>query len=92
LLHADLLVGGIVPQYAYRSWFAETMAGRDAAPATTRAESMVPPAVATTARRPALTEELRAQREAVLFSFTDRPVIEAFGFYREAAHEAGRQE
>ena len=30
--------------------------------------------------------------EAVLFSFTDRPVIEAFGFYREAAHEAGRQE
>ena len=32
------------------------------------------------------------REDAVLFSFTDRPVIEAFGFYRESAHEAGRQE
>jgi gentisate 1,2-dioxygenase len=36
-------------------------------------------------------EHASAGGEAVLFSFTDRPVVEAFGFYREAAHEAGRQ-
>lgn len=63
---------------------------------------MVSPAVATTAQRPALTEELCRtagpgngrpfERAREYASFTDRPVIEAFGFYREAAHEAGRQE
>jgi hypothetical protein len=37
-------------------------------------------------------EHASAGGEAVLFSFTDRPVVEAFGFYREGAHEAGRQQ
>jgi gentisate 1,2-dioxygenase len=36
-------------------------------------------------------EHASAGGEAVLFSFTDRPVVEAFGFYREGAHEVGRQ-
>jgi gentisate 1,2-dioxygenase len=32
-----------------------------------------------------------AGEEAVLFSFSDRPILESFGLYREQAHELGRQ-
>lgn len=37
-------------------------------------------------------EHASAGGEAVLFSFSDRPVLEAFGLYREQAHERGYQE